>query len=205
MNSRIFFIVWLSLFALAAVFPASRVFAQRKTKTSPKTAAAKPLPNLTLNTIDGQKWSLEENRGRVVLINFWATWCAPCRTEIPALVRLSNEYKASGLEVVGISVDSENIEQINGFIKDYKINYPILLAAPGSLLSRRKAVPMTLLVDQTGVLAKKYVGAAKESVFEKDIKDLFAKKSARTEGNRNSKQDESPKRSGKNERRNKLL
>lgn len=183
MKRRIFFIVWLSLFVLAGVFPVSNVFAQRKTKTSTKTAAAKPLPNLTLNTIDGQKWSLEENLGRIVLINFWAMWCAPCRTEVPALVRLSNKYKASGLQVVGVSVDSENIEQINAFIKDYKINYPVLLASPGSLLSRQKAVPMTLLIDATGILAKKYVGAAKESVFEKDIKDLIAKKSARMEGN----------------------
>jgi len=188
MKRQIFFIVWLGLFALATIFPASSIFAQRKTRTSSKTVvAAKPLPNLTLNTIDGQKWSLEENRGRVVLIKFWATWCAPCREEIPALVRLSNEYKASGLEVVGINIDSENIEQINAFIKDYKINYPVLLAAPGSLLSRQKAVPMSLLVDETGILAKKYVGAAKESVFEKDIKDLLDKKSSRTEGNQKGK------------------
>ncbi len=193
-------VVCLSLFVCLSLHFASDVFAQTKIGSSPK-VSGKPLPNLTLNTIDGRKWVLDENRGRIVLLNFWATWCAPCREEIPALVRLSGKYNEQGLEVVGISVDSENIEQINAFIKDYKINYPVLLAAPGSLLSRQKAVPMTLLIDATGVLAKKYVGAAKESVFEKDVKDLLAKKSARTEGNQKGKPKEFSKQSSKNERR----
>lgn len=135
----------------------------------------KPLPNLVLNTIDGQKWSLNERRGRVVLLNFWATWCAPCRTEIPRLVRLSEKYKKSGLEVVGISVDSENLTGIKAFVRDYKINYSTLLAASGSLLSQQKAVPMTMLIDERGVLSKKYIGAVREEVFEKDIKKLLGK------------------------------
>ena len=141
--------------------------------------AEKPLPNVILNTIDGQKWSLYENRGRIVLLNFWATWCAPCRAEVPYLVRLSNKYKANGLEVVGITIDSENTEQINNFIKEFKVDYPILLTIPGSILSRQKAVPMSLLVDEKGILTKKYVGAIKESVFEKDIIGLFSRKAIR--------------------------
>ena len=135
----------------------------------------KPLPNLSLDKINGQKWNLEDNRGSVVLLNFWATWCAPCRSEIPILVSLSNTYKNEGLKVVGVSVDSENVAQINKFIDDFKIDYPIVLAVPGSLLSQQKAIPMSLLIDEKGVLAKKYVGAIEKSVLEKDIKALLGK------------------------------
>lgn len=134
------------------------------------------LPNLTLNKIDGTKWNLHDERGNVVLLNFWATWCAPCREEIPVLVDLSTKYKSKGLKVVGVSVDSENLEQINEFIKDFKMNYPVVLTIPGSLLSQQESVPMTLLIDENSRLVKKYVGAAEGSLFEKDIKDLLSKR-----------------------------
>ena len=173
--------------SLLTLFVAGLVFASPAQIKRASKPVEKPLPNLSLNAIDGQKWSLYENRGRIVLLNFWATWCAPCREEVPYLVRLSSKYKASGLEVVGIAVDSENTGQINNFIKEFKVDYPILLAVPGSVLSQQKAVPMSLLVDEKGVLAKKYVGAIKESVFEKDIKGLLSKKSVEKKLNRNSK------------------
>lgn len=193
-------VIWLSFFVLITVLFTSGALAQQKAKT-PLKSGGKPLPNLSLNTIGGQKWSLDENRGRVVLLNFWATWCAPCRAEVPYLVRLSNKYKAGGLDVVGINIDSDNIEQINSFIKEFKVDYPVLLTVPGSALSRQKAVPMSLLIDKKGVLAKKYVGAIKQSVFEKDIADLLGGKLAGAEDNRKIKRNETLKRSGRNERR----
>lgn len=159
----------LIILAIGYVFDSA---AQTK-KTPPK---AKPLPDLSLITVTGKRWSLYEQRGRIVLLNFWATWCAPCRTEVPFLVKLSNKYKENGLEVVGIAIDSENTVQISRFIKEFKIDYTVLLTIPGSALSRQKAVPMSLLVDEKGFLVKKYVGAVKESVFEKDIQALVRKK-----------------------------
>ena len=135
------------------------------------------MTNLVLVTVDGEKWSLNEQRGRIVLINFWATWCLPCLTEIPLLVQISDKYKESGLEIVGISVDSENMQQINSFKENFQISYPLLLTVPGSLLSRQKAIPMTLLIDEKGFLAKKYIGAVKENIIERDIKELLRKKS----------------------------
>lgn len=183
MNNRKI-IILLSLLVLLALGFVSGVSSQ--TKTPPK-AKDKPLPDLILSNVAGEKWSLHEQRGRIVLLNFWATWCAPCREEVPYLVRLSSKYKASGLEVVGIAIDSENTGQIADFIKEFKVDYPILLTVPGSILSRQKAVPMSLLVDEKGVLAKKYVGAIKESVFEKDIKSLLGKKSIEKKVSRISK------------------
>lgn len=176
----------------------SRVSSQSKT---PPKAKDKPLPDLILSNAAGEKWSLHEQRGRIVLLNFWATWCAPCREEVPYLVRLSSKYKASGLEVVGIAIDSENTGQIADFIKEFKVDYPILLTVPGSILSRQKAVPMSLLIDEKGVLAKKYVGAIKESVFEKDIKSLLGKKFVEKKVSRISKTGKLSKHGKENERR----
>ncbi len=138
--------------------------------------AEKPLPNLSLKTTNGEVWNLEDERGNVIVLNFWATWCAPCREEIPALVSLRRQYKTEKVRVVGVAVDSENSETISAFIREFRIDYPIVLAVPGTLLSQQKALPMTLLIDERGVLAKKYVGAVRRSVLEKDLKNLIRKK-----------------------------
>jgi thiol-disulfide isomerase/thioredoxin len=149
------------------------LFAQTKRASKP---AAKPLPNLILDTIEGQKWSLHENRGRVVVINFWATWCEPCLKEIPMLVRFGKEYERRGLRVVGIALDEENREElIKNFIVRYKINYPILLPVIGSQLAQIDPVPTTLLIDAEGRLAKKYIGLIPEKILRADIVKLFAK------------------------------
>ena len=166
-------IVFFGFLALSGTGFVSNIAAQKR--KTPPTAASKPLPDLSLPAVNGEQWSLHKQRGKIVLLNFWATWCAPCRTEVPYLVRLSNKYKASGLAVAGVTVDSENTVQINGFIKEFKIDYPILLTVPGSALARQKAVPMSLLIDRNGALVKKYVGAVKESVFENDVKSLLKK------------------------------
>lgn len=156
---------------------------QSKSKHSAGTPrnAAEPLPNLTLPALDGRTWSLREHRGKIVLINFWATWCAPCREETPALVRLSNKHRADGLEVVGVSLDSGGTEVIEEFITEYEVPYTILLPVPGSALTRQQAIPMSLLVDREGRLAKKYVGAVSERIIEADIKKLLTAKRTRAQ------------------------
>ncbi len=181
-NRRI--INWISLLALLVVGFASASPAQTKRVAKP---VEKPLPNLILNTIDGQKWNLYENRGRVVLINFWATWCAPCRTETPMLVNLGKEYKERGLKIVGITLDEGGTEIIKKFVADYKIDYPILLPVPGSALSRIDPVPTTLLIDANGRLAKKYVGALSEKILRGDIEKLTKGLAVKNETTKNAK------------------
>lgn len=152
--------------ALVFTFSALAVAAQ------PKAQEDKPLPNLTLDTIDGEKWSLYDNRGSVVLLNFWATWCEPCRTETPMLVRFADEYGQRGLKIVGIALDEDAEELIKKFMLEYKIDYPVLLPVPGSALSRIDPVPTTILIDAEGRLAKKYVGQLPEDILRKDIEKL---------------------------------
>lgn len=148
---------------------AASVSAQKKSAVKP---VEKPLPNLVLKTIDGEKWSLYENRGKIVLLNFWATWCEPCRTETPMLVKLGKEYKERGLKIVGIALDTGGTQMIKNFVGEYKIDYPILLPVPGSALSRIDPVPTTLLIDAEGRLAKKYVGKLPEKILREDIEKL---------------------------------
>lgn len=159
---------------LALIVSIFAVGLSAQTKMPPK-VELKPLPDLKLDTVGGEKWSLYEQRGNVVLLNFWATWCAPCREEIPELVGLAEKYKTKNLKVVGVNVDSEDLELVNKFIKDFKMDYTVLLTVPGSLLSQQKSVPMTLLIDEESRLVKKYVGAVEGSLFEKDIENLFKK------------------------------
>ena len=127
----------------------------------------------TLSDLEGNAWSLEAQRGKVVLVNYWATWCPPCRAETPALVRLADEYKAKGFEVVGISLD-EDTNLIRPFVDEYKISYPILLPTNATNLSLMiEALPTTMLYDRQGRRAKRYVGAASESTFRADIEALL--------------------------------
>jgi 5'-nucleotidase / UDP-sugar diphosphatase len=139
---------------------------------APSKPAEKPLPDLKLPDLSGKGWSLHANRGRVVLMNFWATWCAPCRAETPMLVKLGEEYKSKGLEIVGVALDDNGAGNIEKFVAEYKVDYPILLPVPDSALSRIDPVPTTLLIDAEGRLAKKYVGAMPENVLRADIEKL---------------------------------
>ncbi len=134
-----------------------------------KSAAAFSLKNL-----NGDDWNFSERRGRVVVINYWATWCPPCRVETPGLVSVANEYKERGVEMVGVSMD-ENTADIPPFVEKYKIPYQILL--PGddpNVGAGGMALPTTFLYDKNGNLAKKYTGMILESTLKSDIESLLA-------------------------------
>ncbi len=133
-----------------------------------KTGGSFALPDL-----DGNLWRLDDHRGKAVLVNYWATWCPPCRVETPGLVRLANEYKSKGLEVVGISLD-EDIAAIRPFVDEYKILYLILLPTDRTNLSLMvEVLPTTVLYDRQGRVAKRYTGAVSESIFRADVESLL--------------------------------
>lgn len=128
----------------------------------------------TLQDIDGKRWSLAEQRGRVVLVNYWATWCPPCRQETPGLVRLANEYRGKGVEVVGTSLD-EDLGAVREFVAEYHISYPILLPSnAANPTTTIESIPVSLLYDRQGRMAKRYVGAVSESAFKRDVDQLLA-------------------------------
>lgn len=135
----------------------------------------KPAPEFSLKDASGTEKKLSDFRGSVVIIDFWATWCPPCREEIPHFVELYNQYKAQGLEIIGVSMDQSPERVIPGFIEKNKINYTILFGEEKvyDLYGGINAIPTTFIVDKEGNLVRKYVGYREKGVFEQDIKELL--------------------------------
>lgn len=119
-----------------------------------------PAPNITLESMDGEQLTLNEVDGAVV-VNFWATWCPPCRHEIPDLIDVQNEYGDRGLVVVGISRDDEGEEVVRPYAEDKAINYPLVISQDDELeaeLGTVYALPTTLLIDPDGMVTHRMMG-----------------------------------------------
>jgi cytochrome c-type biogenesis protein len=144
----------------------------------PATTAAnnsQPAPDVEFQTLDGKPFRLADLRGRVVLLNFWATWCGPCRAEIPEFNAMQRELKSQGLEVVGVST-SDSVDLIKEFQKDVSQEYTVLLGE-GSLVetfSNGPGLPVTHIIDRDGRLREKFIGARDRAVFENAIKPLLS-------------------------------
>jgi thiol-disulfide isomerase/thioredoxin len=130
--------------------------------------------------IDSISQGLEQMKGKVVVLDLWATWCGPCKMEIPSFIKLQEKYKAQGLEIVGVSLDpitrGGNAEMVGKFMQDNKINYTIWLVNNPNALMRYptgQGIPTTYVIDRNGRTVKQYVGVQPEAVFENDIKSLL--------------------------------
>ena len=120
-----------------------------------------PVPNYAAVTLAGDSISLPSQRGKVVLLNVWATWCDPCRTEIPALISLYDKYKAQGLTLIGVTIDAEGSDEaIRSFMDEFKMTFPIWHDPSQQILTTFRAigVPSTYLIDKNGVLRWKKLG-----------------------------------------------
>lgn len=125
------------------------------------------LPTVTLVDLAGRRRNLSEWRGRILMCNFWATWCAPCREEIPLLMAASAKYAFAGIEIVGIAID--NAANVSDFSSSFKISYPILLAEADGLDLMRKlgnslgGLPYTVVADRQGNVVHRKLGALKQA------------------------------------------
>ncbi len=162
-------IPFLFLFFLAC--PDNRERPQERTKTS---LTFIETADFTLPTLDGGNISLGDFKGKVIILDFWATWCGPCRIEMPGFVELQKEYREKGVQIIGVSFDRGNIKKVIGFREDYNINYPILMD-DGSVARKYgvSAIPTTYVIDREGNLFKKYVGSREKNVFKNDIEELL--------------------------------
>ncbi len=135
----------------------------------------KLITSFKLKTYEGNTdWNFADKRGKVLLVNYWATWCGPCRFETPGLVNISNEFNDRDFEIVGVTVD-DNLQAVPSFIESYGVTYPILL--PGNdpnLDGSGMKLPTTFLYDKKGRLAKKYTGIVLEMTLRSDIEDLLS-------------------------------
>ncbi len=140
-------------------------------------ANAKPANlDFTVKDLDNKDVSLTSYKGKVILLNFWATWCGPCKAEIPGFVELQKEYGDKGLVVVGYSVDDE-APKAKAFATEYKMNYPILLGLGREDIQDAFGpiwgIPASFIISKDGKVCKKHLGIAPKAVFEKEIKALL--------------------------------
>jgi thiol-disulfide isomerase/thioredoxin len=144
----------------------------------PGCSADAPKANLgfTLKDGDGKDVKLSDLKGQVVLVNFWATWCGPCRIEIPAFVELQEKYRDKGFRIVGVSVDDPP-EALAPFAKKFNINYPLLVGLDREDVQNAFgpifAVPISVIVGRDGRVCVKHIGPATKEQFESEIKSLL--------------------------------
>jgi peroxiredoxin len=141
-----------------------------KSASSQKTA-----PDFTLKDSEGKDVKLSDYRGKVVLLNFWATWCGPCQLEIPWFVDFEKQLKSQGLEVIGVSMDEDGWAAVKPYIAAHKLNYRILLGNDSvtQLYGGVDSLPTTFLIDRQGRIAKVHVGLAGRNEYLDEIKSLL--------------------------------
>lgn len=135
-----------------------------------------PAPNFQLQTIDGDVFRLKEHRGKVVVLNFWGTWCPPCREEIPDLVSLQKELGDDGLQVVGVALErNAGVKKVRAFAEKQNINYPVGLG-DGSITQKYggiRRVPTTVVIDADGKIRGRLTGQVTEKMLRPGLKRLL--------------------------------
>ncbi len=141
-----------------------------------------PAPDFTLESLDGQNMRLSDFRGKAVLLNFWATWCDPCKIEMPWFIELQNQYRAQGLQIVGVAMDDSSKEDIAKFAKEMGVNYPVLLGkeAVGDAYGGVPALPESFFIGRNGKIVDRIIGLKDKSEIEDAIKKALDTSSAPT-------------------------
>ncbi len=132
-------------------------------------------PALSLRDLRGRSIRLSDYKGKVVLLNFWATWCPPCRAEIPDLVKIQRDYGKRGLQVIGITYPPQTVREVRQFTRELKINYPIALGTKEtkSLFDQSETLPLTIVIDRDGNIRDRIEGILLPEEFEEKIKPLL--------------------------------
>jgi len=132
-------------------------------------------PQLALKDIEGRTLRLSDYRGKVVLLNFWATWCAPCRVEMLDLVKWQRKYKSRGLQVIGVTYPPNELAEARKFIKSIKVNYPVALGdeQTKALFDKSEILPITVVIDKEGMIREVVQGILFPDEFEQKVKPAF--------------------------------
>lgn len=148
---------------------------EKKKSNYPPIATA--VAQADIKNLDGTTFKVADKKGKVILLNMWATWCGPCRAEMPALVRMQDEHRDRGLEVIGLNTDDETVEQINDFAGEMKLNYTLTwadtkLQAALLNISKFAGIPQSFIIDRDGNLRGVFKGAGPADI--KKMEELVA-------------------------------
>ena len=160
-----------------ALEDASSAADMKTSQTGPCGPNAKPANlDFTIPDMDGRDVRLAEFKGKVVLLNFWATWCGFCLSEIPGFVELQAKYRGQGLVIVGISVD-DPIEKLKPFAQALQMNYPVLAGADHTAVQDAYGpmygIPVSVLISRDGLICRRFIGGASKQQFEREIRALL--------------------------------
>lgn len=119
-----------------------------------------PAPGFTLQDLYGNEISLSDYEGKIVFLNFWATWCPPCRQEIPGFLEIYDQYKSKGMEIIGVSVDRTGRAPVLNFARQYRISYPVVMSTQKLERDYRPGqyIPTTFVIDEKGQIRHKHIG-----------------------------------------------
>lgn len=171
----------LSAAALLAVFLMLAGCASQVSKGEPSSrrngdaASRKAAPDFELKDMNGKTIRLSDYRGQVVLLNFWATWCGPCKIEIPWFVEFQRTYKDRGFTVIGVSVDEDGWEAVRPFLASRQVNYPVVVSTVEveQKYGGVEALPVSFLIDREGRIANTHVGLVVKKTYEDEIRRLL--------------------------------
>ena len=132
-------------------------------------------PEFALPDLEGKIVKSSDLRGKVVILDFWATWCPPCRQEVPHFVALQSKYGDQGLAIVGLSLDKGGAQDVKPFVEEYKVNYMMLIAndETASSYGGITGIPTTFVIDKNGKVVKRFLGYTDPAVFEETIRPLL--------------------------------
>jgi peroxiredoxin len=168
-------IVTVSIMLVAAPYLARRAGITRGATRQPE-IKGQVAPDFTLESLDGKTVRLSDFRGKAVLVNFWATWCQPCKIEMPWFEEMQQQYGPNGFQVLGIAMDDASKEDIAKFAKDMGVNYPILIGkeAVGNAYGGVQFLPSSFFIDRDGKVVDRIFGLKSRSEIEDDIKQSLS-------------------------------
>jgi len=138
-------------------------------------AQSQSVPRLTLRNLRNERVRVDKFKGKVVLLNFWATWCPPCRAEMPDFVKWQRSYRGKGLQIIGITYPPTDLREVRRFTRSVRVNYPILLGTQKTkaLFDSSDVMPVTIVIDRNGKVIDRIEGMILAEEFEEKVKPLL--------------------------------